>query len=315
MFRQFFVEQMIGLIHTSFHIIDEKNEPVRTYGTRKIEEDFFERNLGLLKNIQLGITGDYPVILMEETRVFAIFSRGMQKGQVMVAGPVTEGPLSTAEFMRYHERYGMEESQAYIPPVCPLNRFISGVLLLHWHLTGEEMTAAELWEKNKEHYIPTVNMPTRISHDIFERLENPGMHNPYEQELRELESIEKGDVRSLARSISEVYEGEIGILAKNPLRSQKNIAVGNITLASRAAIRGGVSVEQSFSLADSLIRQVEEIGSVPEVEAFKREAQYTYARLVSLGNTAGKEKRKTAVGNPLVARTKDYIFNQTLQRR
>lgn len=171
------------------------------------------------------------------------------------------------------------------------------------------MTAAELWEKNKEHYIPTVNMPTRISHDIFERLENPGMHNPYEQELRELESIEKGDVRSLARSISEVYEGEIGILAKNPLRSQKNIAVGNITLASRAAIRGGVSVEQSFSLADSLIRQVEEIGSVPEVEAFKREAQYTYARLVSLGNTAGKEKRKTAVGNPLVARTKDYIFN------
>ncbi len=65
MFRQFFVEQMIGLIHTSFHIIDEKNEPVRTYGTRKIEEDFFERNSGLLKNIQFGITGDYPVILWE----------------------------------------------------------------------------------------------------------------------------------------------------------------------------------------------------------------------------------------------------------
>ena len=189
-----------------------------------------------------------------------------------------------------------------------LDRFLSGILLLHEHLTGEEMPAAELWEKNKESFPPTINMQSRISHDIFDQLENPGMHNPYEQELRELDSIEKGDVQALARSISEIYEGEIGILASDPLRSGKNVAVGNITLASRAAIRGGMGVEQSFSLADSLIRQVEEIQSVPEVEAFKREAQYTYAKLVHAGKMEGAEKQKTRK-NPLIGKIKDYIFS------
>ena len=55
--------------------------------------------------------------------------------------------------------------------------------------------------------------------------------------------------------MSETYEGEIGILAKDPLRSAKNVAIGNITLASRAAIRGGMSTEKSFSLADSFSQQ------------------------------------------------------------
>lgn len=308
MFRSYFIEQMVGLIHTSFHIYNQKNELVQRFGTRRPGEDFFKENAGILKDIFSGQAGDCPVLLIDHLTVYAIFSRGMQEGTIMIAGPVASGPPGKAELMEYHKRYGVKESQYYIPPVCPLDRFLAGILLLHNYLTGEEMTVAELWDMNKGHYTSTANMDNRTSHDIFERLENPGIHNPYEQELRELDSIEKGDVEALSRSISEVYEGEIGVLADNPLRSQKNVAVGNITLASRAAIRGGMSVEQSFSLADSLIRQVEEIHSVPEVEAFKREAQYTYARMVHDGKPGGGKRQKNSK-NPLIARTKDYIFN------
>ena len=84
--------------------------------------------------------------------------------------------------------------------------------------------------------------------------------------------------------------------------------MGNITLASRAAIRGGISVEKSFSMADSFIQQVEEIDNVPEVEAFKRESQYFYARLVNEENTRGGEKQNVRA-NPLIGQVKDYIFN------
>ncbi len=49
--------------------------------------------------------------------------------------------------------------------------------------------------------------------------------------------------------------------------------IGNITMASRAAIRGGLSVEEAFTVADSLIQQLEEIDNIPEVSAFKQEAQ------------------------------------------
>lgn len=41
-----------------------------------------------------------------------------------------------------------------------------------------------------------------------------------------------------------------------------------------------MSTEKSFSLADSFSQQVEEIENLPEVEAFKREIKFTYARMV-----------------------------------
>lgn len=151
----------------------------------------------------------------------------------------------------------------------------------------------------------------RVMEEVFQRQENGEIHNPYEQELRELYSIERGDEETLAKSISETFEGDFGILAKNPLRSHKNLVVGNITMASRAAIRGGLSVEEAFTVADSLIQQLEEIDNIPEVSAFKEEAQYLYVRLVAAAReTARKagQKEKEPAGNPLVAQVKDYIF-------
>ena len=38
-------------------------------------------------------------------------------------------------------------------------------------------------------------------------------------------------------------------------------------------MEAGVSVEKSFTMADSMIQQIEEIDNVIEVEAFKRMAQ------------------------------------------
>ncbi len=154
----------------------------------------------------------------------------------------------------------------------------------------------------------------RVMEEIFQRQENEERHNPYEQELRELYSIEQGDAETLAKSISETYEGAFGILAKDPLRSHKNLVIGNITMASRAAIRGGLSVEEAFTVADSLIQQLEEIDNIPEVSAFKQEAQYLYVRLVAAARTAKKENRgkghkeRKLVKNPLIGQVKDYIF-------
>lgn len=69
-----------------------------------------------------------------------------------------------------------------------------------------------------------------------------------------------------------------------------------------------MSTEKSFSLADSFSQQVEEIENLPEVEAFKREIKFTYARMVK------EEKNNEIVegenqGNPLIAQVKDYVFH------
>jgi AraC-like DNA-binding protein len=167
-------------------------------------------------------------------------------------------------------------------------------------------------------------MQRQASLDMFVALEEQQHHNPYSQEQREMKSIEDGDRQALIESMEEVYEGKIGVVARDPLRNAKNIAIGNIALASRAAIRGGVCVEQSFALTDSLTCQLEDLQSIEEVELFKREAKIMFCDLVRRSRqkvmeppaeTAGEKTSDNAAEkirrepSPLVEQVKEYIYH------
>lgn len=147
------------------------------------------------------------------------------------------------------------------------------------------------------------NIKKSISQEFFSRSENTNKHNSYEQELREMESIENGDERRLLAVMSEVDEREIGILAKDLVRHHKNVAIGNVTLASRAAIRGGISAEASFSMADVFIQQIETMSDIDEIITYKRVAKLVYAQTVKDIRENGKNYK-----NPLIKEVKNYIF-------
>ena len=202
---------------------------------------------------------DYPVLYTGKQGYTAAILYSEKKNVVLAADPVMLTPAEENKDETKGKKRFLVEKKEDIPAGCSLSTFVSGCLLLYWKLTGREMPVSELWKCNNENYAKIRQIQKRLSEDMFFRQENFGKHNPGEQEMRELESIENGDKEALSRSISETYEGSIGILAKDPLRHYRNVAIGNITLASRAAIRGGVSLESSYSMADSMIQQVEEI--------------------------------------------------------
>lgn len=50
----------------------------------------------------------------------------------------------------------------------------------------------------------------QVSSVIFEHQEQEIPHNPYDRELREMDSIRRGDVEMLKHSMSETYRGKLG---------------------------------------------------------------------------------------------------------
>ena len=74
-----------------------------------------------------------------------------------------------------------------------------------------------------------------------------------------------------------------------------------ITLASRAAIEGGVLPEMAFSMVDAYIMQVEKMSDIVEIRSFMRKAEQTFLERV-------QENKKTKVKNKLVEDTKNFIF-------
>lgn len=142
---------------------------------------------------------------------------------------------------------------------------------------------------------------------IFEKHESGKTHNPYDQELREFTSIENGDILALQKSLSEDYPGEIGTLAQNSLRQMKNRGIVVIALASRAAIRGGILPEISYSLSDSYIQKIETCSDVNSVKYLFHAAEYQYTQLVAELKT--RQKACTAKSNIHIENCKTYIYS------
>lgn len=146
-----------------------------------------------------------------------------------------------------------------------------------------------------------------FSQIIFTNHENETKHNPYEQELRELTSIEEGNLEQLQNSINEDFSGSYGTLSDDLLRHAKNMGIVVITLASRAAIRGGLLPEISFSLVDSYIQQLEKTNDFSALTYLIRQAEFQYAKLVHdlKSNYPNQTRQKI---HPKIRQCKDYIF-------
>lgn len=191
---------------------------------------------------------------------------------------------------------------------CDLMEFITESLLLYNLFHEETITPQDVAAKNCLTDRITFDVQKTFTDIIFENQETSQKHNPYAQELREISSIRNGDLKQLEKSISEDYIGSVGTLAKTQLRSFQNIAIVVITLASRAAIEGGVLPEIAYSLSDSYIQKIEQL-HIPEAAIqLARQAEYQYTSMVCEAKKIKDPRSPTRQSDLLISQCKDYIF-------
>lgn len=96
-----------------------------------------------------------------------------------------------------------------------------------------------------------------------------GNHNPYHFEEYLLKCIDQGETEKLESFLKKNYTGVTGQLVKNktinPLRQIKNVFICACTIATRAAIKGGLNSELACSLSDYYIQNIEEFYDVNQV--------------------------------------------------
>lgn len=230
---------------------------------------------------------------------------------IYIVGPVS---FASPVYLNcdYNELILEEEIEKYVPQVNP-DDYLEDILFLNHMITGVESTTEQIIETNCLNHDHTGKVQKHFNDILFENHENIVHHNPYDQEMREFGSIENGDLIQLEKSLQEDYDGTIGTLAKDPLRNLKNLGIVLVTLASRAAIRGGLSPEISFSLSDSYIQQIEECKDLALVAPLAHKAEFQYAEMVH----EIKEKQKGILKkqkNPRINKCKDFIFSHLHDR-
>lgn len=261
-------------------------------------QDSFENASGTLYN------PPSPVILSVNDRfVYTIIPAA---DRCFIVGPVRlSAPVS---FRHTYSITAVSPQWTDSVPVCEFDSLTDDILLTYNLCHKEELSQETLLMENCIDTRTDEKLQESFSKLVFENREYGKIHNPYDQELREFSSIESGDLEQLKRSLDEDYTGEVGLLADQPLRNAKNRAIVVVTLASRAAMRGGVVPEAAYSLSDSYIQKIEKCRDIPAVFHLFYAAEYEYARMVKELNEQ-KEGILVKDKNPHINKCKDYIFS------
>lgn len=124
------------------------------------------------------------------------------------------------------------------------------------------------------------------------------VHNTLALEQTLVNIVRKGDTAALREWIRNAPAVRGGILAAEQLRQMKNTFIVTATLISRAAIRGGMDIDDALSLSDAYIQKCEFLFSVDRIMNLQYHMVFDYTEQVEkLRNGKSPSKIVTDVSN------------------
>ena len=140
-------------------------------------------------------------------------------------------------------------AETLLQMLCTVNHILNG---------GETLAVSDVVIYGSEQETIKTNVERRRTMRVYEEPAAPqDMHNALALEEALMEIVRRGDTAALKRWLSEAPAIRGGTIAPNQLRQLRNTFIVAVTLASRAAIRGGMREDDAFTLSDGYIRRVE----------------------------------------------------------
>ena len=133
--------------------------------------------------------------------------------------------------------------------LCTINHFLNG---------GEMLALSDIAIHETEQALLKAGAEQRRTTRVYDEIEQEKQaHNTLAVEEALTSIIQKGDSVSLKRWLAAAPAVQAGTIAGDQLRQMRNLFIVTATLASRAAIRGGMQENDAFTLSDAYIRRVE----------------------------------------------------------
>ncbi|RMW42372.1 helix-turn-helix domain-containing protein [Lactiplantibacillus pentosus] len=249
------------------YLLRVTHAPIRIYAAGKLIKDMGQPQDGPHATTTVDISG----ILQQATRQFPrLYQDVDQQSLATIANQryiYVLGPIAVAAKETGHVD-------------CDWSLWLEGLCLLQNVVNHTKLHPSDIYLKNHIGQLSQAKNDLSTVARFNHNQEAKFIHNPYDQEIRELKSVETGDLAALKASMRESFAGEYAQLGPTELRSTKNLIIVDLALLARAAIRGGVDYEQSFTINDQFINSVEVAQSTKTVIALGLEAKTTYTKLV-----------------------------------
>ena len=177
----------------------------------------------------------------------------------------------------------------------PLNSILQTLCSMNFVLNGEKLSLADITIYDEEQFRLSEEITakqTETHYDETNDLSNDtAVHNTLALEQTIMNFVRHGDTAALKEWLKNAPAIRPGILSSDTLRQLKNTFIVTATLVSRAAIRGGMDVNDALSLSDAYIQKNEMLFSVESIVNLQYHMVLDYTERVEklrLGKTPTK---------------------------
>ena len=216
---------------------------------------------------------DHPVsyFFSEERLLFAGVKQEDSPYRLLL-GPVCTASLSDYDVQNILHLYNFKKDDfgtlkdyLFYAPVIAFRYFLQMLCFLHLIVNGKSVSPSAFLFSDNEENSAQYAFNEMFSHNEQLQYDEVERHTSFEFESKMMFCIQNGNKKDLLALYEYIPVGRTGKVAFSPLRQEKNSAICGITLATRAAISGGLSKEIAFQLSDIAIQKIEYCSTINQV--------------------------------------------------
>ncbi len=205
-----------------------------------------------------------------------------QKGYLVILGPVClyeHSDETVQEFIRHHRL-----PWDFKLPIQDIATFSSSASLLYYLMTQKQISGAELSRMDFS-VMPASLLENRtLQTYVMDQREADASHFSYTLEKEKFSPIVNGDVEAIRKEITpdmmRLVEDMTGKMANQPLKQWEYSVVSSITLATRAAVQGGVPPTTAYALSDTMLQRLSKCTDFSSIMQLQGEVRLTFAACV-----------------------------------
>lgn len=188
----------------------------------------------------------------------------------------------------------------------PLDSILQILCVVNYIVNNEKLTINDIAIHEKEQEKLTMTAESERAIFQFDRdintAELPELHNTLALEQTILNFIRQGDTLRLREWIKDIPAVHGGTLAFDQVRQLKNTFIITAALASRAAIRGGMDIDDAFTLSDAYIQKCELMNTIEQITNLQYHMIFEYTQRV-------EKLRLVKVPSKFIADITNYVHH------
>jgi AraC-like DNA-binding protein len=210
----------------------------------------------------------------------------LEGNKMLIIGPVNDFSYTEDSLTAIQKEFEVKDMNHdgftdFFKNIAPQNwdSFVNTLLFVDFILNRTERSKQDIFLSTDETARNTV-MEDYVA-VISEEKEVNALYNSFNIEEAMVHFVETGQAEKLKAFAEQARYAAIGKIAPTALRQWKNLFIVNVTLISRAAMRGGLSPSLSYQLSNVYLQQAERLTDVEAVKSLLWQVQFDYANRVA----------------------------------